>query len=75
MGLKINENYTKHMPMSRHPALFQNLIVCQLSFEQVENFKYFGANINHKNNMCNKIKSKISAVNRAYYTMNKMFTT
>jgi len=45
------------------------------SFEQVENFKYLGANINHKNNMHNEIKSRISAANRGYQAMRKMFTS
>lgn len=45
MGLKINENKTKYMLMSRHPAPFHNLSVQPFSFE---NFKYLGININHK---------------------------
>jgi len=59
MGLKINENKTKYMLMTKYPAPFQNLNVHQFSFEQVENFKYLDANINHKNNMHNEIKNKI----------------
>ncbi|KAF0764226.1 putative transposon-derived protein F52C9.6 [Aphis craccivora] len=59
MGLKINENKTKYMLMTRDPAPFKILNVHQFSFEQVENFKNLGANINHKNNMHNKIKSRI----------------
>jgi len=74
MGLKINENKTKYMLMTRYPAPFQNLNIHQFSFEQVENFKYLGANINHKNNIHDKIKSRISATSR-YYTMNNMFTS
>jgi hypothetical protein len=72
MGLKINEIKTKYMLMSRRPATFQNLNVHHFSFEQVENFKYLGANINQKNNMHNEIKNKINATNRTYYTMNKI---
>lgn len=70
------ENKTKYMLMNRHPAPFKNVNVHQFSFEQVENFKYLGANINHKNNMHIEIKSSIlpSAANRKYYAMNKMFT-
>jgi uncharacterized DUF497 family protein len=52
------------MLMSKHPASFQNLNVHNFSFEQVQNFNYLGANISHKNNMHNEIKSRISAENR-----------
>lgn len=48
MGLKINENKTKDMVMSRHPTLLQNVSIGHFSFEQVKNFNYLGANINHK---------------------------
>lgn len=36
MGLQINENETKYMLMSRHPA-FRSLNVGRFSFKQVEN--------------------------------------
>ncbi|KAL4154352.1 hypothetical protein QTP88_000231 [Uroleucon formosanum] len=75
MGLKINENKTKYMLMSRRPTPLQNVSIDHFSFEQVENFKYLGANINHKNNMHNEIKSRISAANRGYHAMRKMFTS
>lgn len=54
---------------------FQNLTVYQFSFEQVEDFKYLGTNINHKNNMHKEIKCRIRATNQGYHTMNKMFTS
>lgn len=75
MGMKINENKTEYMLMRRYPVTFQNLNVHQISFQQVENFKYFDANKNHKNNTHHEIKSMIRAANRAYYAMNKIFTS
>lgn len=44
IGLKINENNTKYMLMSRYPAPFQNLNVHQFFFEQTEKFNYLSAN-------------------------------
>jgi len=44
-------------------------------FEQVESYKYLGANISHKNNIHNEIKLRIRAANRGYYAMSKMFTS
>lgn len=61
IGLKINDHKTKYMLLSRHPVL-QNCIIDQYSFEQIENFKYLGGNINNKS-MHNEIKLRISAAN------------
>lgn len=51
------------MLMSSHPAPFQYLNVQQFSFEQIENFKHLGTNINRENNVQNEIKCRISAAN------------
>lgn len=39
------------MLMSRHLNPLQNVSIDYLSFEQVDNLKYLGANINYENNM------------------------
>jgi len=46
-----------------------------VSFENVKDFKYLGANINNKDNMHNEIKLRIIVANWKYYAMSKMFTS
>lgn len=41
------------------------------NYNLLDDFKYLGSNINSKNNIHNGIKLRISAANRAYFTMNK----
>lgn len=47
--------------MNRYSVLLQNFNIDQFSFEHCGNFKYFGANINYKNDLYNEINAKISA--------------
>jgi len=43
------------------------------SFEQIDGFKYLGANKNTTNNIYNEIKLRInSSINKAYFSMYKM---
>lgn len=51
MRLKINEGKTKYMIMSRCPKIQQNRTIDDITFEQVNNFKYFWVNLNSKNGM------------------------
>jgi hypothetical protein len=46
MGLLVNEAKTKYMVVSRQVTLKNNIKVNGYSFEQVEEFKYLGVNIN-----------------------------
>jgi len=56
MGLIINEAKTKYMLMARHAPIMNDLVVGPYTFERVDDFKYLGVNINHKNDMHNEIK-------------------
>jgi len=58
MGLIINEAITKYMLMLRHTPVKKNLTAGPYTFEQVDDFKYLGVNINYKNDMHNEIKIK-----------------
>jgi sorting nexin-29 len=76
MGLLVNEAKTKYIVISRQVYYLKNNIkVNGYSFEQVEEFKYLGVNINEKNNMHNEIKLRMSAANRSYYAMKEMFSS
>jgi len=75
MGIIINEAKTKYMLMTRHTLVKNNLTVGLYTFEQVDDFKYLGVNINYKNDMHNEIKLRINSANRAYFLMNKLLSS
>jgi hypothetical protein len=75
MGLLVNEAKTKYMVMSSQVTPKNNIKVNGYSFEQMEEFKYLGVNINEKNNMHNEIKIRMCAANRSYYAMEEMFSS
>jgi len=75
MGLVINESKTKYMVMTRNTTVKDNLCIEELTFEQVEDFKYLGVNINEKNNMHNEIRMRLNAANICYFTMKEMFSS
>jgi hypothetical protein len=61
--------------MLRHTPAKNNLIVELYTFEQVNDFKYLGFNINYKNEMHNEVKHRINSANRAYFSMNKLLSS
>jgi len=73
IGLGVNQDKTKYLVMSRGTRDDSNLIVGNYSFQQVKDFKYLGGNINQYNNMHNKMKLRISAANKGYYALGKLF--
>lgn len=73
MGRNINEGKTKYRVLYRNVVNKTNIKIVPYYFEQMENFKYLGININDKNNMHNEIQ--ISAANHAYFAMNKMLSS
>jgi len=75
MNLVINENKTKYLVMTRHMVNTAVLKVGPYAFEQVDEFKYLGVNINIKNNMHNEIQLRISNANKAYFAINKMLSS
>ena len=74
INLTINEEKTKHLIMIRRSVNKTALKVDPYSFEQVDEFKYLGVNINTKNNMHNEIQLRINSTNKAYFAMNKMLS-
>ncbi|KAL4141519.1 hypothetical protein QTP88_004148 [Uroleucon formosanum] len=73
MNLVINENKTKYLVMSRH--MINTAAIKVGTFEQVDEFKYLGVNINSKNNMHNEIQLRIRNANKAYFAMSRMFSS
>jgi hypothetical protein len=54
MGLEVNQYKTKYLVMTKGTRDNFDLVVEKYTFQQVENFKYLGANINQYKNMHNK---------------------
>jgi len=52
-----------------------DLVVGPYTFERVDDFKYLGVNINHKNDMHDEIKLRINSANRAYFSLNNLLTS
>jgi len=73
MGLEVNQDKTKYFVMARGTMDISDLVVENYIFQQVENFKYLGTNINQYNNMHNEIKIRISAANKGYHALEKLF--
>ncbi|KAL4092204.1 hypothetical protein QTP88_026743 [Uroleucon formosanum] len=49
--------------------------IIQYLFEEVEDFKYLGVNINQRNDMHNEVKLRLVSANRGYHTMRSMLST
>ncbi|KAF0704276.1 Uncharacterized protein FWK35_00029654, partial [Aphis craccivora] len=69
-------NFTINKKKNQVPPnnnLMLTLKVSLYSFEQIDGFKYLGANKNTTNNIYNEIKLRInSSINKAYFSMYKM---
>lgn len=66
MGLSINQEKTKYMFMTRKVRDVEDesdLEVNGIFFQEVQDFKYLGVNINYRNCMHNEIKLRLKAGN------------
>jgi len=76
MGLSINLEKTKYMFMSRDVRDVEDesdLEVNGIVFQQVQDFKYLGVNINIINCMNNEIKLRLKVGNGCYFAMACLF--
>jgi hypothetical protein len=69
IGLEVNAEKTKYMVMSRDQSAGQNwnILICNKSFESVEQFKYLGASLTNQNSIHEKIKSGLKSGNACYH--------
>lgn len=74
VNLTINEEKIKFFIMTLSLVNKTALKVGPYSFEQVNEFKYLGVNINTTNNMHNEIRLRINSANKAYIAMNKILS-
>jgi len=67
MGLIINEEKTKYMVLSQKNSRHNDLIVRDIEFERVENFKYLGVELNVSGNKHQEIRKKINSDNKSFF--------
>ncbi|KAJ4440781.1 hypothetical protein ANN_10627 [Periplaneta americana] len=76
IGLEVNPEKTKYMIMSRDQNIVRNgtIKVGDLSFQEVEKFKYLGATVTNINDTREEIKRRINMGNACYYSVEKLLS-
>ncbi|KAJ4450282.1 hypothetical protein ANN_01702 [Periplaneta americana] len=77
IGLEVNPEKTKYMIMSRDGNIVRNgnIKIVNLSFEEVEEFKYLGATVTNINDTREEIKHRINMGNACYYSVEKLLSS
>ncbi|KAJ4441433.1 hypothetical protein ANN_11288 [Periplaneta americana] len=77
IGLEVNPEKTKYMIMSCDQNIVRNgtIKIGDLSFEEVEKFKYLGATVTNINDTREEIKRRINMGNTCYYSVEKLLSS
>ncbi|KAJ4442707.1 hypothetical protein ANN_04296 [Periplaneta americana] len=77
IGLEVNPEKTKYMIISRDESILRNrnIKIGNLSFEEVEKFKYLGATLTNINDTREEIKHRINMGNACYYSVEKLLSS
>ncbi|KAJ4427766.1 hypothetical protein ANN_25419 [Periplaneta americana] len=77
IGLEVNPEKIKYMIMSRDENIVRNgnIKTGNLSFEEVEKFKYLGATVTNINDTREEIKHRINMGNACYYSVEKLLSS
>jgi sorting nexin-29 len=71
-GLRINENKTKYMDVTRAASNSDHLRCGKYEFEHVKEFTYLGSQLNQINSTSSEIQARILSVNRCYYAYGEL---
>ena len=74
IDLKVNSEEIKYMIISRLQNIIQNqnIVIGNLSFENVEKFRYLGVTATNTNAIHEEIKRRINMGNACYYSLEKI---
>ncbi|KAJ4452331.1 hypothetical protein ANN_03856 [Periplaneta americana] len=77
IGLEVNPEKTKYMIMSRDQNIVRNgnIKIRNLSFQEVEKFKYLRATVTNINDTREEIKHRINMGNACYYSVEKLLSS
>jgi UDP-galactopyranose mutase len=53
----------------------QSIKIDNISFERAEEFKYFGANLQHQNSIQEEIKSRLKSGNACYHSVQNLLSS
>ena len=54
---------------------YQNIVIGNLSFENVEKFRYLGVTVTNTNDIHEEIKRRINLGNACYYSLEKILSS
>ena len=77
IGLEVNSEKTKYMITSRHQNVIQNqnIVIGNVSFENVEKFRYLGVTVTNTNDIREVVKRRINMGNACYYSLEKIVSS
>ena len=77
IGSEVNSENTKYKITSRHQNVIQNqnTVVGNLSFENVEKFRYLRVTVTNTNDIRKQIKLRINVGNACYYSLEEILTS
>jgi hypothetical protein len=79
VGLEINVDKTKYMPLSRHQNAGQNrdirVKIANRSFENASQFKYLGTIVTNQNLIQEEIKKRLKSDNVCYHSVQSLLSS